>query len=198
MSQVLVAGQPFNPFRVFVGSFIPNALLRHTKISSSAKLVWARLAQYAGDDGMAHPRQTTLAYEAGLGERTVRMCLAELVREGFLRVVKPQVNNRISGSIRNDSYEFLFHPCFSAAGDHRQKLPVPPAKIAGGIYKVVEENPLRESTPLNPPRGGSPASGQPPNGKSNGQSDYDRARAAAVNALLDRIGKGLNGRSAPP
>ena len=41
-------GEVFNPYGMFVGSFVPNTLLRYKGLSSTAKLLWARLAQYAG------------------------------------------------------------------------------------------------------------------------------------------------------
>src|SRR5688572_3926181 len=64
-------GTPFNPYRMWVGSFIPNWLMRQ-KISPGAKLAYARLAQYAGKDGQCYPSQKDLADELGVGERMAR------------------------------------------------------------------------------------------------------------------------------
>ena len=39
----LEIGQPFNPFRLFNGIFIPDALARQKGISSGAKMIYGRL-----------------------------------------------------------------------------------------------------------------------------------------------------------
>src|ERR1022692_3304478 len=83
----LEVGQPFNPFGLFTGIFIPNALVRSTIISPGAKLVYGRLARYAGQDGRCYPAVETLASEVGLGERQVKRYLAELEREHLIRRV---------------------------------------------------------------------------------------------------------------
>lgn len=105
-------GQPFNPFKLFVGSFIPNALLRYPDLSPSAKLVWARLAQYAGQDGMAYPKMATIADQVGLSEVYVQKRLKELVDKGFL------VRHKAVGKQRllhfPDTYTFIFHACFAS------------------------------------------------------------------------------------
>ena len=105
-------GQPFNPFKIFVGSFIPNALLRYPDLSPSAKLVWARLAQYAGQDGMAYPKMATIADQVGLSEVYVQKRLKELVDKGFL------VRHKAVGKQRllhfPDTYTFIFHACFAS------------------------------------------------------------------------------------
>src|ERR1022692_92146 len=55
----LEVGQPFNPFGLFTGIFIPDALVRSTIISPGAKLVYGRLARYAGQDGRCYPAVET-------------------------------------------------------------------------------------------------------------------------------------------
>jgi len=197
---MMESGQVFNPYRLFVGSFIPNCLMRYQGISSSSKLIWARLAQYAGDGGIAYPRQVTLAAEVGISDRAVRMCLTELVEKGFLRVNKPGSGDRINGG--SDRYEFLFHPCFNGSGDHRKKVPVPLELSSGGQDNEAEEVSLRQSDPPKSPQGGSSASGLL---KDNGK---DLIPLGEMSNLLHEFGQklaskslsltGLNGRSAPP
>ena len=41
----------FNPYGIFYGALIPDVLLRYKKIPPSAKLLYAKLVQYAGKDG---------------------------------------------------------------------------------------------------------------------------------------------------
>ncbi|WP_316901008.1 helix-turn-helix domain-containing protein [Pseudodesulfovibrio indicus] len=99
----LPVGKRFNPYRSFSRiSVIPNVLLAYPGLSPSAKLVWARLAQYAGKDGRAYPSVATLAADLGLKKRQIQNLLAELRREGFIE------SSRGSGT---NSYYFLLHPC---------------------------------------------------------------------------------------
>lgn len=103
-------GQPFNPYKLFVGSFLPNALLEFPRLSPSAKLVWARLSQYAGLDGKCHPKVDTLASEVALSGRQVINLLNELVKQGFLRKIKSTGSHRLLHF--PDDYVFLWHECF--------------------------------------------------------------------------------------
>ena len=48
-------GQPFNPFRLFTGIIIPEALVRSNLVSPGAKMAYGRLTRYAGQDGMCFP-----------------------------------------------------------------------------------------------------------------------------------------------
>ena len=107
-------GEPFSPYRLFVGSYIPNVLLHNPDLTAGAKLVWARLSQYAGKDGVAWPKQETLASELGIHRNSIGRHLGELVKQGFLRVHKPQG----TALLRHESarYEFLWHPSFEETG----------------------------------------------------------------------------------
>ena len=68
----LQIGDAFNPFQLFIGAMIPSAVLRNPDLSPSAKLVFARLAQFAGRQGKAWPSDQTLGREVGLGDRQAR------------------------------------------------------------------------------------------------------------------------------
>lgn len=62
-------GQPFNPFGLFTGIFIPDGMVRSTSISPGAKLTYARLTRYAGQDGKCYPAVETLAAEIAISAR---------------------------------------------------------------------------------------------------------------------------------
>jgi hypothetical protein len=100
-------GQRFNPYRLFVSAFIPNCLLRFPELSHLAKLLWARLAQYAGEDGACFPAQATLAAELATNDRQIRRALDELVQERFLEAV--------TRGRAGTHYYFLWHTCFDQA-----------------------------------------------------------------------------------
>ena len=46
----LTVGQPFNPYKLFVGIFIPEALVINPEVSPGAKLIFGQLARYAGSE----------------------------------------------------------------------------------------------------------------------------------------------------
>ena len=98
------AGERINPWRMWQGSFIPNWMLRRTEMSHGAKLVYGRLAQYAGKKGKAFPFVRTLAHEVGIEARQTRKYLGELVDLKLLEVEYHREDGKAS------SYWFLGHP----------------------------------------------------------------------------------------
>jgi biotin operon repressor len=101
-------GDLFNPRRRFVGSFLPAWLARREEVSPGPKLLYARLCQYAGEDGEAYPSEPTLARELGVAERTVRRWVKELEEWGLV-----QLHGEPGKSYR---YRFLWHT-WIAPGD---------------------------------------------------------------------------------
>jgi Helix-turn-helix domain len=97
-------GQPFNPFRLFTGIFIPEALARTNLVSPGAKMAYGRLARYAGQDGKCFPAVGTLAQEIGVGERQAQKYLAELETAKLIRR-RTQFTGRVQTS---NAIEFLW------------------------------------------------------------------------------------------
>lgn len=104
----------FNPYKQFIGSHIPNALLSYPHISSTAKLCWARMAQYAGENGECFPKQETLALELGTNKTSIIRVLKELEDKGFIEKVKPSGSDRLLHL--NNRYYFLKHPILCISG----------------------------------------------------------------------------------
>lgn len=135
----------YNPFRQYVGAFIPNWLLERTEISSHAKLVFARLAQFAGRGGESFPYQKTLCEEIGLADSTMRKALAELVKFRILESVQ-------NGLGRPNSYFFLRHEWMKDASSlltgEQPSLLTGEQVDCSPVSKLhkVEENQLRESS----------------------------------------------------
>ena len=92
-----------NPYKLFVGSFIPNWLLKMTTVSQGAKLCYARLCQYAGQDGKCYPLIPTLAQEIGVKERQAKRYLVELREQKLIHAIR-------RGLGLNNDYYFLRHP----------------------------------------------------------------------------------------
>src|SRR5580704_15338919 len=103
-----MVGQPFNPYRLFTGIFIPEALVRSKLVSVGAKMAWGRLARYAGQDGRCYPAVSNLALEIGIGERQAQKYLAELEKAKLIRR-RTRFSDRAQAS---NSFDFLWHPLF--------------------------------------------------------------------------------------
>lgn len=108
MKVSLQPGEAFNPYRMFTGLFIPEALARSDRISAGAKLAWGRLARYAGENGRCYPSVKTLASEIGVGERQTQKYLVELEKARLIRrrscfADRAQTSN---------TFEFLWHQMF--------------------------------------------------------------------------------------
>ena len=140
--------QRFNPYKQFTGSFIPSWLLERAEISPGAKLIYARLALHAGEEGdRAFPGIVTLAQEIGLpwteakelsdgsiraaDSRSVRAYLKELVEKGLIECVQRGFN-------KPNRYYFLRHDWMEDglnqgsakfADPDRQDLPIMTGKI---------------------------------------------------------------------
>ena len=103
-------GEIYTPWRIFKGSFIPNAVLKCRELSSTAKLVFARLCQYGGEHGQAYPSYNTLAGEVGVERRQAIRAVNELEAFGLLR---RNGRLRCDGGLSSNAYIFLWHSIFS-------------------------------------------------------------------------------------
>ena len=104
------SGQPFNPFKQFTGTFIPEAVCRHKGLSPNAKLVYGRLCRFAGKNGRAYPAVETLAKENGIGKTQARRALRELQASKFIK--SDGKHYRTDGSGGTTVYVFLWHEAF--------------------------------------------------------------------------------------
>ncbi len=101
---LLVPGQKFIPHRQFrTGVFMPDVILANRCLSGGAKLLWARLARYAGVNGVCFPSCETLGVDLGCSPRQVQRYVAELVKAGFIAA-------RQRGFNKSNTYTFLWHP----------------------------------------------------------------------------------------
>ena len=147
----LELGEPFNPYKLFTGVFIPDALVRTPQISAGAKLAYGRLSRYAGEDGDCHPSVKTLARELGIKERQAQRYLSELQANGlvrsFPRFKAPNVRD-------TNGFVFLWHKIF--VGSIRPSVsdltppPVsrttpPPVSDVAPKENQIKENHLEES-----------------------------------------------------
>ena len=99
-------GQPFNPRRVFVGIYLPEAIAAWKEISPTSKLAYGHLFRRAGNSGKCFPSHRDISDHVGVSERQVARSLKELVRVGLIRVVACHDK---SGRQTTNEYEFLWH-----------------------------------------------------------------------------------------
>src|ERR1039457_3132523 len=100
----MVPGQKFIPHRQFrSGVFLPDVILANRRLSGGAKLLWARLARYAGVNGVCFPSCQTLGLDLGCSPRQVQRYVAELVHAGLITAKQRDFN-------KSNTYTFLWHP----------------------------------------------------------------------------------------
>jgi Helix-turn-helix domain len=138
--------EEFNPWRMFVGAFVPNWLRPRREISPGAKLCWATLAQHAGQDGLCKPRQSVLAEELGVTDRQVRRYIEELETLGLLRVEQ-------LGLQQANRYHFLWHPWIEA-DDPDRKHPSGPDRTGHARPVGADADVRSERTPMSGPSKG--------------------------------------------
>lgn len=86
------------------------ALERYVSTSSSERLLAVVIASFAGPDGASiYPSIDTLAKMTGLSRSTVRRLIAEMVRSGWLVLVR-------KGTGRSQTNEYRIDPTWIAAG----------------------------------------------------------------------------------
>jgi hypothetical protein len=102
----VVVGEPFNPFGAFRSYIvIPDAILKHSELSSGAKICYGRLLLYAGKQCRCYPRVTSLATELGVSDRSIQLYLKELETQRLIR--REQREGR-----KSNHFDFLWHEIF--------------------------------------------------------------------------------------
>ena len=138
-------GEPFNPYRMFIGLFIPEGLARSTSISAGAKLVWGRLARYAGENGRCYPTMKTLGSEIGVGERQAQKYIVELEKAKLIR----RVRRFVGRAQTSNEFEFLWHELFETGANDRSGEGVndnslPPVNDSSPKESQIEESHIEE------------------------------------------------------
>ena len=130
MGTPLQKGQRFNPYRLFIGMFLPNIVARTRLISPTDKLVWARLCQFAGENGLCFPSFRRIAFEIGISRSGAIKSVNSLVEKGFLEKHVP--DDVELGNQKTNHYYFLWHPVFDEAFEAPSTQSVPGASSQAG------------------------------------------------------------------
>ena len=87
---------------------------KHSPYTGVQKLIHLALADYADDNGLCYPKQSTLAEKATASERYVRETLKQMVADGQIRVIQKG---------RQHAYVLVLEPELSS-GPERHSVPV--------------------------------------------------------------------------
>jgi len=137
-------GEPFNPFGLFNGIFIPEAICKHRGLSLGAKMIYGRLCRYAGRDGAVYPSLPTLASELGIGKTQARTYVQELECKDFIAVDRENRHFGPNGAGGSNRYIFLWHVAFD--GDEGKLRKAPPVRKTGGVPpRKTEPLPVRKT-----------------------------------------------------
>ena len=132
-------GEPFNPYGLFNGIFVPEAVCRYRGLTLGAKAIYGRLCRYAGSDGAVFPSIPTLASELGIGKTQARKYVKELEGQYFIAVDRKNRHFTFTGAGGSNRYVFLWHVAFDGEGGKLRKSP--PVRKTEGV-------PLRKTGPL--------------------------------------------------
>jgi hypothetical protein len=114
-------GEPFNPYKMFTGVFIPEALVRCPDLSPGAKLAYGRLARYMGKGEHCYPSLATLGRELGSSRDSAKRYVQELAAGGLIRV---KARKTKAGDSDTSEVVFLWHTVFETEGVG-VKMPLP-------------------------------------------------------------------------
>src|ERR1043166_4153440 len=133
----------------------PNWLLRRRDVPATAKLLYARIVQYVGNNEMAYPSLPTLADEIGLHRSRVIAHLKALETLKLIRV------HRTFG--RGNQYELLSHPwsktssvsatsseSASATSSISTTAPVAETALLPVAFPLPKENKVKEHVKRSP------------------------------------------------
>ena len=76
----------FDPVAAEGFTQVPNLILKSSKVSAGAKLVYSLLLSYAWHNDSAFPGQDRLAKDCGKSQGWVSQQMSELEREGYLEI----------------------------------------------------------------------------------------------------------------
>lgn len=125
----------FNPYKIFNGSFIPEAVSRVPvkELSHGCKIVYGRLARYAGKDGICKPKRATIAREVGVSVAQVDRLIKELSDYGLIE--KDQ-----RGLQKSNVYHFLWHDIYEDMEPSEVIVPEPSKVTTPLLRESVEES----------------------------------------------------------
>lgn len=109
--------QTYSPYKQHLGAIIPNAILECTELTSTEKLVWARLAQFCGHKSYCWPSQDAVASAVGISVVQAKKVLRSMHDKQFIHIENPEGFDRVTH--RTNRYHMIWHPILQDAGNVR-------------------------------------------------------------------------------
>ncbi len=109
----IAAGNPFIPYKIFFGGYLPEPIMESTTLTATEKVCWAKLNQFSGKNGFCYPSLSLMAKSIGVSVRQVIRVLNGLVEKGFIQRKTP--NDSEKGQYQSTCYSFLWHTNFDDA-----------------------------------------------------------------------------------
>lgn len=110
-------GQPFNPYNMFHGIFIPTGLVEHSQVKDSVKILMGRLFMYAGRDGKAYPYRENLAKECGWEIRKLDRVIKETKKIGLIKTRPHITKNTENEHTAPSEYIFLYSSIYDEGNE---------------------------------------------------------------------------------
>ena len=130
----LLDGQPFNPYGLLLNASTPISLCSHPGLTQGAKLLYGRLALYAGRNGRCFPSLDSLATDMAVDLATVKRWLKELTDARL-------ISRQRGGQGRPSECIFLWNGLLSAS---LKSASMRSTDSAGMRYAIKEEISKRE------------------------------------------------------
>ncbi len=120
----LRVGQPFVPYNLFIGAFLPEAVAASKVLNGTEKVCWAKLNYFAGKKGYCYPSLKTLAQSIGVSVRQISRVVKGLEDKGFIARKAPDPLQK--GAYQTTCYYFLWHESYNnGALKTQEQLPDP-------------------------------------------------------------------------
>lgn len=78
----------FDPISSGGYTLVPNAILKHKELSSTAKLIYSMMLYYAREKNNCYPGQIKLGADIGASKPTIIKGIKELEKVGYLKTIR--------------------------------------------------------------------------------------------------------------
>ena len=116
---------------------IPKSVMRNSKLSLSAKAVYAYICSFAGSGGNAFPSLELICSELNISEKKMYKCRKELIDNNLITVEKKRIGSKYSNNI----YTLITNPVSQPSkNEHVQNQPSQNEPIQNNQVQEIKEN----------------------------------------------------------
>ncbi|CAI3538857.1 conserved hypothetical protein [Clostridium neonatale] len=116
---------------------IPKLVMRNSKLSLSAKAVYAYICSFAGSGGNAFPSLELICSELNISEKKMYKCRKELIDNNLITVEKKRIGSKYSNNI----YTLITNPASQPSQNgHVQNQPSQNEHVQNNHVQEIKEN----------------------------------------------------------